>query len=234
MIKLYQFEPAWGLPSPSPFCMKLETYLRMAEISYEIIPHADIRKSPKGKMPYIEHEGQLLGDSGLIIEYLQKIFGDKLDQNLTRSEHAISLAIRRLVEENLYWVGIYSRWAEQKNWKMVKSTFFGFLPPVVRTILPEILRRRVLNHMYGHGIGRHKREEIYHIGKTDLSALSVFLGDKAFFMGESPTSIDATVYGFLANVLWTPIESPLKEHGKNLENLPTYCNRMKERFYRDS
>jgi len=35
MIKLYQFHPAWGLPNPSPFCMKVETYLRMAGLPYE-------------------------------------------------------------------------------------------------------------------------------------------------------------------------------------------------------
>jgi len=32
MIKLYQFPTAWGLPNPSPFCMKLEVYMRLAEI----------------------------------------------------------------------------------------------------------------------------------------------------------------------------------------------------------
>ena len=31
MIKLFQFEPAFGLANASPFCMKLETYLRMGE-----------------------------------------------------------------------------------------------------------------------------------------------------------------------------------------------------------
>lgn len=37
MIKLYQFSPAWGLPNPSPFCMKVETYLRMTGLPYEAI-----------------------------------------------------------------------------------------------------------------------------------------------------------------------------------------------------
>ena len=37
MIKLYQFNPAWGLPNPSPFCMKVETYLRMVGLPYEVV-----------------------------------------------------------------------------------------------------------------------------------------------------------------------------------------------------
>ena len=67
MIKLYQFEPAFGLPNASAFCMKVETYLRMARLPYEIARNADIRKAPKGKMPYIEDKGQVIADSGFIV-----------------------------------------------------------------------------------------------------------------------------------------------------------------------
>ena len=35
MITLYQFPSRGNLPNPSPFCMKLETYLRMAGLIYE-------------------------------------------------------------------------------------------------------------------------------------------------------------------------------------------------------
>jgi len=56
MIKLYQFEPAFGLPNASPFCMKLETYLRMAGLAFEIVPRASLFKAPKDKMPYIEDD----------------------------------------------------------------------------------------------------------------------------------------------------------------------------------
>ena len=35
MIQLYQFAPVWGIPNLSVFCVKLETYLRMANLSYE-------------------------------------------------------------------------------------------------------------------------------------------------------------------------------------------------------
>ncbi len=230
MIQLYQFTPAWGLPNPSSFCMKLETYLRMADIPYQIAPDADVRKAPKGKMPYIQHRGRAIADTELIIEYLKKNFGDKLDQDLSPAERATAQSIRCLVEEHLYWAVLYSRWAESENWKINKQTFFGALPPVVRTILAEIVRRQVLKSLKGHGMGRHQRDEIYHFGKVDLLALSDLLGSQSFFMGERPTSVDASIYGLLANILWVPIESPLKEHGKTLDNLASYCERMKERF----
>lgn len=34
VITLYQPPPAWGLPSLSPFCTKVETYLRMVDLPY--------------------------------------------------------------------------------------------------------------------------------------------------------------------------------------------------------
>lgn len=51
IIKLYQFTPAWGLPNPGPFCLKLETWLRMADIPYELVSGADVRKAPKKSCP---------------------------------------------------------------------------------------------------------------------------------------------------------------------------------------
>ena len=42
MIKLYQYSPAFGLPNASPFCMKLETYLRMAQLPF-VAPSVALR-----------------------------------------------------------------------------------------------------------------------------------------------------------------------------------------------
>ncbi len=233
MIKLYQFKPAWGLPNPGPFCLKLETYLRMTATPYEVVSGADLRKAPKKKLPYIEHNGRLIADSGLIIDYLQRTFGHTLDEHLSAEARATALAIRRLVEESLYWVALYARWMEPDSWKITKRTFFQTLPPVIRSIVPELIRKRVRSDLYSQGLGHHSREEIYHTGQRDLSALSTLLGDKPFFIGEKPSSVDAAIFGLLANILWVPIESPLKEHGNSLENLPTYCQRMKTQFFAD-
>ncbi|HJM48751.1 MAG TPA: glutathione S-transferase N-terminal domain-containing protein [Alphaproteobacteria bacterium] len=72
MIKLYQFPPGWGLPSYSPFCLKLETWLRLTALPYEVVDEPDPRKGPKAKLPYIDDGGTVLGDSGLIIDYISR------------------------------------------------------------------------------------------------------------------------------------------------------------------
>lgn len=231
MIKLYQFKPAFGLPNASPFCMKAETYLRMAGLAYECPRGADVRKAPKGKLPYIDDNGKVVSDSGFIVEYLKQTYGDKLDAHLTERERAQALAIRRMFEENTYWAAIYTRWIEDAGFAQTRKVFFDGMPFPLKQLVPHLARRAIRAQFHGHGMGRHSREEIYAIGCQDLRAAAHWLGEQPYFMGEKPTSLDATAYAFLANVLWVPLPSPLLDEGRKHANLEAYCQRMKARYF---
>jgi glutathione S-transferase len=61
--------------------------------------------------------------------------------------------------------------------------------------------------------------------------LRAYQEDKSYFLGESPTFLDATAYALLTRTLWVPYESPLKTHMQTLTNLVAYCYRMQERYY---
>ena len=54
MITLHRFKPQWGIPNPSPLCMKVETYLRMTAFAYKVIEEASPLNAPKKKLPYID------------------------------------------------------------------------------------------------------------------------------------------------------------------------------------
>ena len=144
-----------------------------------------------------------------IYSFMYCPIGYDLDRNLNPYDSAISLAMKRLIEEDLYWVVLYSRWCEPGNWELTKKEFFGGFPPVLKQIITFFARRQAVKNLYGQGIGRHSREEIYQIGIKDLMAICHFLADKPFLMGNEPTSVDASAYGLLANILWTPTESPI-------------------------
>jgi glutathione S-transferase len=233
MITLYQFEPAFGLPNASPFCMKLETYLRMAQLPYTapLVTLRDVARAPKGKMPYIEDQGKLVADSNFIIDYLKQTYGDPLDSWFNAQQRAVALAFQRLLEENLYWPVVHSRWVHPQGWELTRVAFFGKLPAPLKWIVPIAARRGLRQQLHGQGMGRHSEEEIQAIGKTDIAALADFLGDKPYFMGTVPCSLDATAYAFLANLLWVPLESPLKLHALRYPQLQAYCQRMRSRYY---
>lgn len=231
MITLFQFAPSLGLRNPSPFCLKLETYLRMAQVPHTIAVIGDLSKAPKGKAPYIKDGEKLIGDSTLAIDYLKATYGDPLDAHLSPSERAIALAMQRLIEENLYWAMVYSRWEVDENWRILKATYFGQLPPVLKQLIPELVRQSTRKNLKGHGMGRHNLSEVYTIGKKDITAIADFLADKPFMMGDQPTSIDASAYATVVNVLCDKLPSPLLDHARQFPNLAAYCQRMEARYY---
>lgn len=230
MLILYQFERTWGNPNLSHFCCKTETYLRMAGVEYDIKPTLPLF-APKGKLPYINDGGVKLADSRFIIRHLKNKYND-LDKGLSPAELALSLAMQRLIEEHLFWATMYSRWQyTDANWQVNKKAIFGVLPPVIRDAAAVIYRYKIRQQIYGHGIGRHTREEIFELGMLDIDALSASLGDKKYFLGDRPTTLDASAFGFLINTLGCPIESPLKDHGLSKSNLKNYVNRIKAQYY---
>ena len=231
MIKVHQFAPAFDLPNASPFCMKLETYLRMAGLPFELVNDGNVMKAPKGKLPYIEDDGRIVADTQFIIEYLKKNHGDPLDASMTATERALATAFQRLLEEDLYWAVVHTRWIDDDGWAKTRQAFFGALPLPLRWILPPLARRGLRAEMRGHGMGRHSVDEICAIGCRDVDALADWLGDKPYMLGDQPRSLDASAYAFLANLLWAPVTSPIRRHAQARPALEAYCQRMKARYF---
>ena len=131
-LVVHQLPGAWGLSSISPFCLKLEVYLRLVGLPFRAVVDATPFGGPKRKLPWIEHEGLKLGDSGFIIEYLVGRFGKDPDARLSPAERAVGHAFRRLIEENLYWTMVYDRWMVDSNWRLFRDDVLGGIPIPIR------------------------------------------------------------------------------------------------------
>jgi glutathione S-transferase len=230
MVLLYQFERTWGIPNFSHFCCKIETYLRMAGIEYDIKTTLPLF-APKRKLPYIEDGDLKIADSRFIIRHLSAKYKD-LDHDLEPAQLALSLAMQRLLEEHLFWITMYSRWQyTEKNWQVTKRAAFHVLPPIFRDIMASYYRHNIKQQIFGHGTGRHKAEEIFELGRLDIDALSACLANKKYFLRDRPTTVDASAFGFLINTFGCPIESPLKEYSLSKTNLVDYIERIKTEYY---
>lgn len=95
----------------------------------------------------------------------------------------------------------------------------------------EKFRKTVLSQMHGHGMGRHSSEEITQIICADFQALSDFLADKPFFMGEQPTTLDATAYAYVGNFIKPPYGSPIVDYALQRANLCNHYERMTQQFF---
>lgn len=234
MITLHKYVPFGDTPDISPFCIKMETYLRMTGRPY-VTKVGDPRKAPKGKLPVVEVDGEVLADSRLIIERLEAK-GDALDTHLDAKQRALLTAVRAMIEEHFYWVGVYFRWKDEAAWAKYVPTFRRFATeakvprPIVPLMLP-LVRRKMLAALHAQGTGRHAHEDVVKIGKDIVDSLAELLGDGPFFFGDRPSTLDATVYAFLIAMLHAPLDSPLREHARTRPNVTAYVDRMKARYW---
>jgi glutathione S-transferase len=227
MIELHQFPPMLGVLNASPFCMKVEVFLRLAGLEYRVVSAAPPGQ-PKGKLPVVRDAGLVVPDSEAIVAHLQRVHGARMPRALAAPETPRQLLLRRVLEEHLYFVGLFFRWSDDAGWVHTRG-FFAGLPPPLRGLVGTLFRRKRIRDLSGQGLGRHRREEIAAKGAADLDAVAAELGTSPFFGGTEPAAIDASAYALLANLVAVPIESPLKAHARSLPNLMAYCERMKAR-----
>jgi len=232
MIKLFGFGPQFGVPDPSPFVMKVDAYLRMTGIEFKFEPGIDnLRKAPKGKLPFIEDDGEVIADSFFIIEHLRQKYHPTLDQWLSEEQRAIMNLIIKSLDENFNWCLVYSRWLCDDTWPTLKAAFFGGLPFPAKQIAPIIVRRRIRTALIKQGMGRHNDREIMQIAQHTVDSLSGLLNDKHYLLGSQPCTLDATAYAFLAQLVLVDLDNPLNRLAARYDNLVDYCRRINRRYY---
>jgi glutathione S-transferase len=230
VIKLYQFPPIFGR-NISPFALKLEAWLKLAGLPYQVVAIRNPGQGPKGKLPFIEDDdGQFIADSSLIIEHLSRTRGVDLDAGLEPGQQALALALQRLFEDHLYFIGVWGRWIDPEGWATFGPAVFAGVPPPLRQIVGGLVRRRIRKKLDAQGIGRHRQDELYAMGRADLEAVSTMLADRQFFLADRPTTIDAVAYGFLANLLLVPIEGEPKRIAGTFANLVAWTEAMERRL----
>lgn len=229
-IKLFQFPRMFGTPNVSPFCCKLETWLRIARIPYDVVDSPDPRKGPKGKVPFIEDGDLRIGDSTLIVDHLVKTRGFDPDARLDASRRATALLVQRTLEEHYAFVILYTHFIRAEGWQHMKHTF-DRMPVAVRPLIASLVRRNMRNILYRQGLLRHSDNEIVESARRDWQAVLTVMDDEPFFFGSEPTGIDAILFGTLAPTLLTPVPSPVREFLEGQPRLLAYTERMRTRFF---
>lgn len=215
----------------SPFCVKLETYLRMTKIPYQVAL-SDFREAPHGRIPYVKLDGRILGDSGRIIQELKRRHGDRLDQDLTPEQGARAVAIQRLIEDHTFRAMAWLRWSEPESWAAVKKVLIRIVPPMIAPVFGGLLLSYIRkSFLRGLDMQDYTRDEIIAMAIQDIEALSKLLGDQPYFLGVQAHAIDATAYGFLIQLFYVPWNDPVKEKCLKFKNLTDFCERMKARFW---
>ena len=232
MITLYTFGPAFGLPDPSPFVTKAEVLLKMAGLAYRT-ETGGMSKAPKGKLPFIDDDGERIADSTFIRWHIEKKYNIDLDRGLNAEERATAWAFEKMADEQLYWAVVHARWVDDDNFDRGPRAFFQRIPALLRPVIVPIIRRKVRNALHAQGTGRHSPDDIARLGVRSIDAIADHLGAKPFFMGSEPTAVDATMFAFTACALCPTFEMPVRSAAERHQNLKAYVGRMTGRYYPD-
>jgi glutathione S-transferase len=230
MITLAAFGPGFGLPDPSPFVTKTEVLLKMSGVPFEK-KTLGLRKAPKGKLPYIEDDGQIIADSTFIRLHLERKYGVDFDRGLTPAQRGAAWAVEKMLEDHLYWVIINERWLDDDNFAKGPAMFFARIPAPIRPFIVRTVRAGLRKTLNGHGIGRHAPHEIDELGARALGAVSNMLGDNEYLMGPQLCGADATAYSFMIASLCPHFDTKLRASAQKLPNLVGYCERMGRQFH---
>lgn len=230
MITLYGFGRAFGLPDLSPFVAKAEVLLRMSGLPYQY-RRGDSRKSPKGKLPYIDDDGLLVPDSTFIRWHLEERHGIDFTGGYSPAELATGLAFERMLEDHAYWAAVDARWNVDRNFNAGPARYFRTIPAPLRPLITAMVRRSIRKALHSQGFGRHSRTEIERLGIADVDAVATFLGDKAFLLGDRPCGADATVFAFVQSALCPIFDSPIRTAAQAHPNLVNYVERCTQLYF---
>lgn len=230
-IELFQVAPAFGVPSPSPFCVKVEAWLRVTATPYRVHAVFNPARGPKGKIPWVRLEGRLLGDSELILDALTAATGHDLDAGLGARERADATAYRVMVEEHLYWAIVHERWCNPALWPRVRDAFFAGIAPGVRELVAAWARRQVRAQLAASGLGRHAPAEIVEFARRDLDALAAFLGDKTYLLGDRMCRADTSIFATLTNLVDVELDGPICALARGRSNLVAYAQRLRRELF---
>lgn len=155
-----------------------------------------------------------------------------LNRSLSEQQKSIARAFLKLIEENFYWTMCIELFCNEDNIPLLKTQ--APLKGPWFWLYYWFVKRAIKSATWGHGIGRHSVDEVWSIAQGDIEALSHFLGNKRYFMGDEPSEIDCSLFGMLSLLLvsmqGTRYEAFTKQH---YPNLLSYFQRMKSTYWAD-
>ena len=230
MITLYSYPTLFGVADNNGYGLKVFAFLRLAGLQFTHEHIFDASAAPRGQLPYLVDDGETIGDSEAIVAHLISKYRLSSDDVLGARERALSLLVTRMLDD-LYWVMSYSRWKDERYWPAFRDALMREHPTLT---LEGLQKAREFNFQRYHfqGIGRYAPEAAYARGLADLKALAELVPASGYVHGQRPTSVDAGIYGFIANIYFYAIDTPLKEFVLAQQNLVRHCTAIHERVMR--
>ncbi len=221
MLTLYSYPPLFGVADNNGYGLKVYAFLKLAGLPFTHAHIFDASKAPRGQLPYIVDDGETVGDSGTILGYLTGKYRLTIDAALTQAQRTQDLLVTRMLDD-LYWVMSYSRWQDERYWPAFRDALKREHPQLSDEGLTTAKEFNAKRYYY-QGIGRFDPDAAIARGLADLAAIADLIPAHGYVHGDKPTSIDAGLYGFIANIYFYDIDTPLKQFVVAHDNIVRHC-----------
>ena len=221
MIVLYSYPELFGVAENNGYGLKVFAFMRLTGLPFTHEHIFDASAAPRRQLPYITDDGETVGDSDTIIAFVTRKYRLTIDDTLTSKQRDMNLMITRMLDD-LYWVMSYSRWKDERYWPAFRDALMREHPNVTEEGLRKAQEFNFQRYYFA-GIGRYAPDDAYARGLADLRVLADLIPAQGYVHRPKPTSIDASIYGFLANIYFYDIETPLKQFVTSRQNLVRHC-----------
>ncbi|XP_066887301.1 metaxin-3 isoform X1 [Kogia breviceps] len=198
----------WGLPSVHSESLVVMAYAKFSGAPLKVNVIDNTWRGSRGDVPVLTTEDSIVSQPAKILNFLRK--------------------------------QLHTFWVESENYFTVTKPWFASrMPFPLSLILPGRMSKGALNRILltrGEPPLYHLRDveaQIYRDAKECLNLLSNRLGTSQFFFGDTPSTLDAYVFGFLAplyKVRFPKVQ--LQEHLKQLSNLCRFCDDILNSYFR--
>jgi glutathione S-transferase len=241
VVYLHTFLTSPHVYNISPFAIKVESFLRLNSIPYEMV--YTMKFGSKGQIPYVILNGEEICDSNVIIPKLKDYFKTDRDAAaLTPEQRACDHAVMRMLEEHTAQIGFYYRYGlhmdeffealdvPTRMFHADTSCKGATIAAFWRNFQPGMTKKK----MRFRGLAQHSDHELWKFSADDFKALSDLLSEKKYFHGDQASTIDCVVFAQLSQFLFIPIQFPQTAFlNSECINLIAFVHRFRDSFWPD-
>lgn len=238
-MELYLYRGEWGLPTIDFDCARLLAYLKFSEAKITLNFNGNPFSSPNGMLPYlVTDEGRKIAGYNRITEFLQSRGFDANGQ-LEQQNYIVINGCIQYVFENLFPFFMYSLWGDPKNVDTTRALYakripipFNFYCPRKYVLKTNELTRSLAGFTLEDSIELHDVKDLLLNAKKCINWISEKLGENRFFFGDTPSEIDAILYGYLSVLLKLTLpNNVLQNHVKQCQNLVKFVERISTVYF---
>lgn len=190
----------------SPFCGKVRRILKAKGLPFSTREYSGWlamqtgKLSKVGKLPVLEYDGELIQDSTVIAEFLERKHPEPpLIPKSGMAAHMVHV-FEDWADESLYWYEVYFRFmwqdAADKAFTVIQEGRPAYEKPLLLAAALPMYRHKLKQQ----GLGRYTPEQVTQQFMGHLEHIEGILAEQPWLVGESCTLADIAVGSQLAEV----------------------------------